>query len=209
MGHSQAEKQASRDRILQAAAALVRERGIDGVGLAELMAEAGLTHGGFYRHFASRDDLIAEALARALAEGEVRLAAASDAAAAPLSALARAYLSTAHRDDVASGCAVAALAPDVARAAPDVRRLFTRQIVRNADLIRRCASTERGAPADRADALNALSLMAGALMLARAVDDPALSDDILAAARSSLSPRKGRAKTRRPPSPATRPEIPR
>jgi TetR/AcrR family transcriptional repressor of nem operon len=187
MGHSQAEKRANQARILRTAAARLRERGLDGVGVAELMKEAGLTHGGFYRHFASREDLVVQSLANALAEGEARIEAGTASAAAPLTALAATYLSEAHRDDVANGCAVAALAGDVARGTPEVRRIFTRQIERNTDLLRRTIATEQGTPAPRADGLNALSLMAGALMLSRAVDDPALSREILEAAKAAIA----------------------
>lgn len=186
MGHSQTEKKATRERILAAAAAQLRARGLDGVGVAELMKEAGLTHGGFYRHFANRDELVACSLEKALAEGGARLEASVASSATPLTELANMYLSQAHRDNVADGCAVAALAPDVARGSPELRRAFTRQVARNTDLLQRVALAERGT-AGRAEALNTLSLMAGALMLSRAVDDPALSQEILAAAKAAIT----------------------
>jgi TetR/AcrR family transcriptional repressor of nem operon len=186
MGHSQTEKKATRERILAAAAAQLRARGLDGVGVAELMKEAGLTHGGFYRHFANRDELVACSLEKALAEGGARLEASVASSATPLTELANMYLSQAHRDNGADGCAVAALAPDVARGSPELRRAFTRQVARNTDLLQRVALAERGT-AGRAEALNTLSLMAGALVLSRAVDDPALSQEILAAAKAAIT----------------------
>src|ERR1700704_1018517 len=114
MGHSKADKDESHDRIVQVAAAGFREIGVDGIGVADLMKEAGLTHGGFYRHFSSRDDLVAEAIERALRDGSQG---AFDAVAksklpkqALLFALVDWYLSIGHRDGRATGCAVAALA---------------------------------------------------------------------------------------------------
>src|SRR5216110_2787030 len=103
----------NRERIVEAAAQLFRERGFEGIGVADLMKEAGLTHGGFYGHFSSKQDLVAEASARALMRS---LALFSDAAeretADPLSAIASAYLSRRHRDKPGEGCLLAALGSD-------------------------------------------------------------------------------------------------
>src|SRR5580658_3803342 len=107
VGHSKAAKSSSHDRILDVAARRFRERGFDGVGLAELMAEAGLTHGGFYKHFASRDALVAEATARAFESVDRKFATQPpDAARARLAAFLDAYLAPAHRDDPGDGCAI-------------------------------------------------------------------------------------------------------
>src|SRR5580658_5183563 len=118
VGSSQAGKAATHERIVKAAAARIRRDGIEGVGVADLMREAGLTHGGFYRHFGSRDDLVAEAVERALEDGGKAVAAvlsSKQPPAALLAALVDAYLSAAHCDNIASSCAVTTLAADVAR----------------------------------------------------------------------------------------------
>ena len=94
MGHSKATKAGSHDRIVQAAAARVRENGVEGIGVADLMKDAGLTHGGFYRHFASREELVAEAIERALHEGAEAVAAVANITECPVAALVDAYLST-------------------------------------------------------------------------------------------------------------------
>lgn len=174
---TQARAAESRDRIVAAAARLFRERGIDGVGIDAITEAAGLTHGGFYRHFRSKDDLAAEALGRTL----------SDAAPAPadLAGYVSWYLSARHRDDPGRGCAMAALGGDAARGGGGLRRRFTAAV--SAEVARFTAwfgGPEK--PEARARALAGLSAMVGAMVLARAVDDPALSDEILAAVRASL-----------------------
>src|SRR3954466_14937410 len=117
---------ANRERIVEAAAQLFRERGFDGIGVADLMKEAGLTHGGFYGHFSSKDELIAEASALALSESlEDWTRLADRKHDDPLSAMAGAYLATRHRDDPGAGCLLAALGPDVSRQGPAVRRAVT------------------------------------------------------------------------------------
>jgi TetR/AcrR family transcriptional repressor of nem operon len=184
MGHSRADKEASHARIVERAARRFRERGLDGIGVADLMREAGLTHGGFYRHFDSRDALVEQALEAALAEGEARMEAAFGRP-RPFRAIVEGYLSPKHRDEVAAGCALAALAPDVARARPEVRGAFARQVERTAATLQRALAAE-GRPASRADALAVLTALTGALALSRAVEDPALSAEVLAAAKARL-----------------------
>ena len=115
MRHSKEDKAASHERIVEVAAARIRESGTEQPGVAEIMRAAGLTHGGFYKHFGSRDELIAEAVERALADSEPRLVEITAGAQDPLAAFADAYVSTAHRDDPASGCGVAALGTDMPR----------------------------------------------------------------------------------------------
>ena len=177
MGHSRQDKAASHDRIVRIAAGRFREAGVGGLGVAELMQEAGLTHGGFYRHFGSRDDLVAEALDEALAQSRATVAAARDAGAGYAEIIAE-YLSPQHRDAPGTGCAVAALASETGRLQGKPREAFTRHIEASAatflDLLR-----AKNPAATRADALLAISAMAGAVALARAVSDPALSDEIL------------------------------
>src|ERR1041385_8508120 len=113
MRYPKEHKAETRKRILSAAARLFRERGYDGAGVDAIMNEVGLTAGGFYSHFASKEALFAEALGTALAEGKTRSAAL--AGMNPLEAMIKSYLSRAHRDGIATGCPLPALTPDVAR----------------------------------------------------------------------------------------------
>src|SRR5438309_6694837 len=116
----------NRERIVEAAARRFRERGFDGIGVAEVMKEAGLTHGGFYGHFASKEDLMAEACALALTRSrELWSRRAQAAGGEPLPALAHLYLSTRHRDDPGRGCLVASLGADAARQGEGVRAALT------------------------------------------------------------------------------------
>ena len=116
----------NRERIVEAAAQLFRERGFEGIGVADLMKEAGLTHGGFYGHFSSKEDLIAEASARALTRSLALWSKLAERASGdPLSAIAGAYLTSRHRDNPGAGCLLAALGPDVSRQGPAVRRAVT------------------------------------------------------------------------------------
>ena len=116
MGTSRAAKAASHDRILDIAAARIRRDGINGLAVAEIMKEAGLTHGGFYRHFGSREQLVAEAAQRALSQGSAwTMASAKLGGERGYTALVDGYLSTWHRDHPESGCGVAGVAADAAR----------------------------------------------------------------------------------------------
>src|SRR6476619_8569196 len=130
MGHSRDDKARSHERIVEIAAARLRESGTAGPGVAELMKAAGLTHGGFYKHFGSRDDLVAEAVERALADSEPRLVEIAAGAEDPLAAFADAYVSTAHRDDPASGCGVAALGTDMPRVGGPAQEAYRAQVER-------------------------------------------------------------------------------
>lgn len=177
----------NRRRVVEVASALFRERGFNGIGVADLMKEAGLTHGGFYGQFASKDDLAAEACARAM---EVMAERWDGAAETPpddeaLKALLDGYLSPRHRDHSAAGCPIAALGVDVSRQGGAVRGAFTRGLRPFIDRLQRLVPG-RSAEAKRRAALATLSGMVGALILSRAVDDPALSEEILEAARERL-----------------------
>ena len=176
----------NRRRIVEVAGALFRERGFNGIGVADLMKEAGLTHGGFYGHFASKDDLAAEACAGAMAASaqrwEGRVVAGDDG----LSALVTAYLTPAHRDNPAGGCPIAGLGVDAARQGGTARRAFTAGLRPFIELLDRLVPGWSAA-ARRKAALATLSGMVGALILARAVDDPALSEEILDAARTAFA----------------------
>ena len=136
----------NRERIVEAAAQLFRERGFDGIGVADLMQEAGLTHGGFYGHFSSKEDLIAEASARALTRSlALWRNCAEGASGDPLSAGAGVYLTSKHRDNPGAGCLLAALGPDVSRQGPPVRRAVTGYVRAAVDLLTKLVPGKSGA----------------------------------------------------------------
>ena len=182
-------KDVTHDRIVDAAARAIRRSGYAGTGVADIMKDAGLTHGGFYAHFASREAMLAEAADRAGAEGVAAVE--RVAAAAPprkaLQALLRAYLSKTHVVGVETGCAVAALGSEMPRQAPEVRRAATRRIKEMIDVIAR-QSPDWGQPGAHQHALVTVSTMVGALVLARAVDDSRLPDALREAALKHLTP---------------------
>ena len=192
MGHSQADKAKTHDRVVRMAAARFREVGVDGIGVAELMKEAGLTHGGFYRHFASREELVAEAVECALHEGAGAVTRAAGANNSPLAALVDGYLSTAHRDGLASSCAVATMASDVARSNDRARAAYTEQVRAYLDLLGKLIACDR--PKSRhKKAIAALCTLAGAVAIARAVNDEKLSRKILKSAAEELKANFGEA----------------
>lgn len=184
-----AAKEASHERIVQAAARAIRRSGYDGTGVADIMKEAGLTHGAFYAHFESREAMLAEAADRAGAESNAF--AASVAAAVPaeksLQALMQVYLSKAHVAGIETGCPVSALGSEMPRQSPEVRRAATRRIKEMIDLVAR-QSPDWGRPGAHERALVTVATLVGTLMLARAVDDPALSDSLCGATLKSLAP---------------------
>jgi TetR/AcrR family transcriptional repressor of nem operon len=181
---SREEAAASRERILDVAAKLFRERGLDGIGVADLMHEAGLTHGGFYGHFESKEDLMGEAIARALSESLARWHKRAESG-TPLSAIAKSYLSARHRDDPGTGCALPALAADVARHGAPVRRTFTAWMDSLVDVLAGIVPGRTKA-LRRRKAIAIFAAMAGAMVLARAVDDTAMSEEILNAVAASV-----------------------
>ena len=157
-----------RQQIIEGASELFRERGIDGVNVGELMGAAGLTHGGFYRHFASKDELAGLAAARAIATQAETLG--------DERAFIEGYLSREHRDDAAHGCVVSALGPELARADDEVRAVFV-------EAYRAFVDRFGG---DREQALAKLATLVGALVISRATAGDPLSEEVLAAARSVL-----------------------
>jgi TetR/AcrR family transcriptional regulator, transcriptional repressor for nem operon len=169
-------KEVTHERIVGAAARATRRSGYDGTGVADLMKEVGLTHGGFYAHFASREAMLAEAADRAGAESVATLT--RIAAAAPpqeaLRSMIRAYLAKDHVDGVETGCPMAALGSEMPRQAPKVRRAATRRIKEVIDLVAR-HSPDRGGLGAYEEALVTVAAMVGTVVLARAVDDPKLS----------------------------------
>jgi TetR/AcrR family transcriptional repressor of nem operon len=176
----------NRERILEAAAQRFRERGFEGIGVADLMKEAGLTHGGFYGHFSSKEDLIAEASARALAQSlELWSKLADRPSGDPLSALADAYLNRRHRDNPGGGCVLAALGPDVSRQGRAVRRTVTDHVRSACDFLAKLIPGKSKA-ARRRKAISTYATLVGAMVIARAVDDRALSQEILDAGLASV-----------------------
>jgi len=169
-------KEATHKRIVGAAARAIRRSGYGGTGVADIMKAVGLTHGGFYAHFASRDAMLAEAADQAGAESVAAMT--RVAAAAPpreaLRSMIQAYLSKEHVENAETGCPVAALGSETPRQAPKVRRAATRRIKEVIDVVAR-HSPDQGAPGAYEHALVTVATMVGALVLARAVDDPKLS----------------------------------
>ncbi len=160
-----------RERILEAAAQRFRERGFEGIGVADLMKEAGLTHGGFYGHFSSKDARWHKVADRASGD--------------PLSALAGAYLTSSHRDNPGAGCVLAALGPDVSRQGPAVRHSVTGYVRSACDLLAKLVPGKSKA-ARRQEAISTWATLVGAIVIARAVDDRALSREILDAGLASV-----------------------
>ena len=184
-----AAKEASHERIVSVAARAIRRSGYDGTGVADIMKEAGLTHGAFYAHFPSREAMLAEAASRACAEaaGAVADVVASVPAEQAVAALLRSYLSREHLEQIEAGCPLAALGSETVRQAPEVRRATTRHVKAMVDLVAR-QSPDWGQPAAHERALLTIAAMVGTLLLARAVDEPALSDSLCEAALKYLAP---------------------
>ncbi|MFD8424421.1 TetR/AcrR family transcriptional regulator [Streptomyces sp. NPDC059466] len=179
MGHSQAAKAESRDRVLRITARRIREEGLTRPGVAELMNEAGLTHGGFYKHFSSRDDLMRQAAALALVDGETKMArAARRNREEPRTGLIDSYLSARHRDAPGTGCAVVTLGAAAGRGEAEMKEAYEKQVLSYLELISGTADDDDSDEA-RADAMLTLSAMVGALLMSRAVADPELSDQLL------------------------------
>ena len=182
-------KEVTHERIVETAARAIRRSGYNGTSVSDIMKEAGLTHGGFYAHFPSREAMLAEAADRAGAES---VAASTHVAATAqpeqaLQALVRAYLSKEHVKNVEMGCPIAALGSEMPRQAPEVRRAATRGIKEMIDVVAR-QLPDWGQPAAHEHALVAVAASVGALLLARAVDDPKLSDALLEATVKHLAP---------------------
>ena len=173
------------EMILKEAARLFRESGFDGAGVAQIMKAAGLTHGAFYAHFASKGALEAEAVECAFAQSDERIYALSTNAGDPKQVFLDSYLSAAHRDRPGSGCVIAALGPEIARESA-AREPFTQRVKQMIDRMARRFRWKRRSAA-RHNAIHLVSAAVGALTLARAVNDPQLSDEILESVRDSLA----------------------
>jgi TetR/AcrR family transcriptional repressor of nem operon len=180
---TKAQAQANREHVVETASQLFRERGYDGVGIADLMAAAGFTHGGFYKQFRSKADLMAESAACGIAQ-TVALSAGVDAP-----EFVRYYLSREHRDNRAAGCTMAALGGDAARQPEAVRATFAAGIERLLTVLNPESSALDGEAArlTRARSLDILAHAIGALVMSRACpDDSPLADEILAACRDEI-----------------------
>ena len=178
------QKEQSHQRIVTAAARQFRKEGLGGAGVQRIMEEAGLTHGGFYTHFDSKAELAAEAVALAMKTSREGWLAGAERLRGPggTSRMLATYLNRAHRDTPGAGCPLPSTSADVARAAPVVRRAYAaelRKIIES--LERHLVDPEDDEAHERA--VGALALCVGGLLLARAVDDTTLSDDILRACR--------------------------
>ncbi|AZO64368.1 MAG: TetR family transcriptional regulator [Mesorhizobium sp.] len=168
----------NRRRILDVASRLFRDKGFDAVSVAEVMKAAGLTHGGFYGHFSSKDDLIAQTLAHVLAldaggEGDLR-------------AYVDAYLSPRHRDNAAGGCPTAGLVAAIRHQTPAARSAMTEGLRSQIDRIGK-ALPEFDAADRRRVAIGSWAAMVGAVIIARAIDDPTLSDEVLEQTRAWIN----------------------
>lgn len=178
---------ANRAHIVETASVLFRERGYDGIGVADLMASAGFTHGGFYKHFGSKADLISEAAARGLAQTATRTEGSTRAA------FVRDYLSRQHRDAPGTGCTFAALGAEAARQPNQVKSTFEAGFE---DLLLALArdDDEKGSRArreKRAERISTFAHLVGAIVLSRAFpDDSPLADEILEACRSAILPKR-------------------
>ncbi|MCI4589637.1 TetR/AcrR family transcriptional regulator [Sphingobium sp. BYY-5] len=173
----------NREKVVDMASRLFRERGVEGVGIGEVMRECGLTHGGFYNQFASKEALAAEACATSLARSAEHwraIVAEAENSDAP-AAIAASYLSARNRDAPATGCSLIALGPDAARRGGDLAGAFRQGFEELTGILQ-----ESTPDMDRQTALARMAQMVGAMVLARGVADPALSEEILAAARKAI-----------------------
>jgi TetR/AcrR family transcriptional repressor of nem operon len=177
----------NRRRIVEVAAQMFRERGFDGVSVADLMGGAGLTHGGFYGQFSSKEDLMAEACAKAYDDTSQRWREMLDRAPQkPVAAMASLYMSAGHRDHPGEGCVLPALGVDATRQGAPVRSVITNAAKGLISLLAEVIPG-RTAKLRRQQALASSAAMVGAVVLARTVTDAALSDEILEAVRSQLA----------------------
>jgi len=181
MGYSQAEKAESHQRIVDVAARRFRELGLDGISVADIMKEAGMTVGGFYKHFESRDELVVEAIAAACQQMEDSVLTHQPT----LKKSIQTYLSEAHRDEITSGCPLSALVNDAARSTDEARAVYAERLEASLALLE--SQMPEGTEGNRrAKAMLIYSAYVGALGLSRAVPDAKLSRQILNSVASEL-----------------------
>ncbi|HEX2589960.1 MAG TPA: TetR/AcrR family transcriptional regulator [Rhizomicrobium sp.] len=192
MRYTDTHKEETHQKVLKAASRLLREKGPDRLTVPEVMASAGLTHGGFYAHFKSKDDLIAETIDSIFAFSRVRAGKMLDGmpAAHALATFIDFYVSADHRDHPTRGCPLVMLSSDMPRQSKKVRTAFDAGAQSLKAMLRRYIG-ELGLAEPDALAATVLSAMAGAVALARAVTDKALSDDLLISARANIKARLG------------------
>ena len=187
MRYSKEHKFQTHARIVKRASVKLREKGAHGIGVADLMKEAGLTHGGFYAHFDSRDALMIEAFTHAMDRSTENWKEQSEGAPAEkrLSAIVNSYLSAEHRDNPGQGCAVPALAAEIARESAKTRKAFAGRM---AQLVETLARQFHGLPpkAARKQAMATLATMMGSLVMARVAGSGEFSDDILKSGREAV-----------------------
>ncbi|ATO33811.1 HTH-type transcriptional regulator AcrR [Dickeya dianthicola] len=173
----------NRKRVVETASVLFRERGYDGVGIAELMSAAGLTHGGFYKHFGSKTDLMSEAMSCGFSRSAESTLGVSRAK------FVKYYLSRQHRDSMGNGCVMSALGTDTARQSESIKATFAAGVESQLALL---ANENRVAGGTRADLIDTIAHLVGALVLSRACpDDSALADEILDVCRSRILSQEG------------------
>jgi TetR/AcrR family transcriptional repressor of nem operon len=195
MRYSKEHKSETHARIVKKASVKLRERGAHGIGVADLMKDAGLTHGGFYAHFASREALVIEAFAYAMDRSTARWRKKAEEIPPDqrFAAIVDAYLTPLHRDDPGNGCAVPALAAEIAREGVKTRRAFSAKLEQMIDMMAE-QIPGRSRKAAREQAMASLATMVGTMILSRAGGGGELSDDILAAGRGALLGRQPLAK---------------
>ena len=171
------QKQATRRRIINAAGRRLKRDGIDGSGIATLMADAGLTNGAFYAHFESKEDLVANAVAEQLREQHERFSALPPGRGG-VEQFVRDYLSVQHRDNPQAGCASAALLDEIGRSTDAIKRAYTDGVLVEIDDIAACLAPDDPQSA-RVKTLSVFALMVGTLQLSRALADRRLADAVL------------------------------
>jgi TetR/AcrR family transcriptional repressor of nem operon len=196
MRYSKEHKQETHARIVKKASVRLREKGAHGIGVADLMKDAGLTHGGFYAHFDSREALVIEAFAYAMDRSieRWRKLAAETPPEKRLATIVDSYLTPVHRDDPGHGCAVPALSAEIARESPKTRKAFAAKLEQMIGMI---ADQMPDVPRKtaRKQAMASLATMMGTLVLARVAGSGEFSDDILGAGREAVLERVGTAKS--------------
>jgi TetR/AcrR family transcriptional repressor of nem operon len=195
MRYSREHKLETHARIVKRASVRLREKGAHGIGVADLMKDAGLTHGGFYAHFDSRDALVIEAFAYAMDRSNERWRKLAEQTPPDkrLATIVEQYLTSVHRDDPGHGCAVPTLGAEIARESPKTRKAFAAKLEQMIDIL---AAQIPGVPreAAREQAMATLATMMGTLVLARIAGNGAFSDEILAAGRDAALERTARPK---------------
>ncbi len=183
---SRAQAEANRETVINVASQLFREHGFDGIGLKDLMKGAGLTQGGFYKQFESKEDLAAQASRRAMENAARRWSSVVAESATPLESIFDLYLSEGHREEVADGCPLIALGSDAARQSPEVRKSFQDGIAAYLQTLEEFMPPSSGADA-KTRAMAVLSLMAGAVTISRILNDEQLSSAFLDVARAEVA----------------------